>query len=114
VVPDLIDRTDRSLRANRPDYYARLRPGVVDARLDEFERRFGVTLPEAFRLLYKWKDGQDATFSQPRVSSFPSSARGRRSKSSASSLRSVSRVVRWREAELRGLRSRAELGNERE
>jgi cell wall assembly regulator SMI1 len=70
MVPDLIDRMDRWLRANRPDYYARLRPGVDDARLDEFERQFGVTLPEAFRLLYKWRDGQDAMFSQSLVDGF--------------------------------------------
>jgi hypothetical protein len=34
MVPDLIDRMGRWLRVNRPDYYARLRPGVADARLD--------------------------------------------------------------------------------
>ena len=70
MVPDLIDRTDRWLRANRPDYHARLRPGVDDTRLNDFERGFGVTLPEAFRLLYKWKDGQNATFSQSLVANF--------------------------------------------
>ena len=28
MVPDLIDRMERWLPANRPDYYSRLRPGV--------------------------------------------------------------------------------------
>ena len=55
----LLQRLDRSLAANRPDYYSRLRPGVSDAALDAFETRFSLRLPEAFRLFHKWRDGQE-------------------------------------------------------
>ena len=59
MVPSLIDRLDRWLRANRPGYYARLRPGASDERLNEFEARFGLALPAAFRQVYRWRDGQE-------------------------------------------------------
>jgi len=54
----LIDRVDRWLVANRPDYHACLQPGVTDATLDAFESRFVLRLPEAFRAFYKWRNGQ--------------------------------------------------------
>lgn len=60
MVSALITRMDRWLAANRPVYYAQLRPGVSDEALDAFERRFGLVLPEAFRALYHWRDGQRA------------------------------------------------------
>jgi cell wall assembly regulator SMI1 len=56
---DLIRRADMWLKANRPDYYAILRPGVDDAALDAYEARFGLVLPTEFRQLYRWRDGQD-------------------------------------------------------
>jgi cell wall assembly regulator SMI1 len=59
MVPELIARMDRWLAANRPEYYARLQPGVAGQQLDAFEDRFGVRLPIAFRLLYKWRNGQE-------------------------------------------------------
>lgn len=63
----LIQRLDRWLAANRPEYSARLRPGVTDARLDEFESRFALTLPDAFRQLYRWRNGYDMTRSESLV-----------------------------------------------
>jgi cell wall assembly regulator SMI1 len=60
MVEELIARLDRWLAANRADYYAELRPGVTDQALDAFEARFGVQPPAAFRLLYKWRNGQRA------------------------------------------------------
>lgn len=54
----LIDRMDRWLSANRPDYYAKLLPGASAAQLDAFEARFALNLPEAFRQLYRWRNGQ--------------------------------------------------------
>ncbi len=54
-----ITRIDRWLAAHRPDYYARLQPGVGGTALDAFESRFALRLPEAFRELYKWRNGQD-------------------------------------------------------
>jgi cell wall assembly regulator SMI1 len=59
VVLKAIDRVDRWLVANRPDYHARLQPGVTDAALDAFEARFTLRLPEAFRAFYKWRNGQE-------------------------------------------------------
>lgn len=56
-MPALIDRADRWLRANRPGFYAGLKPGVSDAELDAYERRFGLTLPPELRLVWKWKNG---------------------------------------------------------
>ena len=55
----LIGRLDRWLAANRPDYYALLRPGATDAELDAVEAQFAVRLPATFRQLYRWRDGQD-------------------------------------------------------
>jgi uncharacterized protein (TIGR02996 family) len=54
----LLARMDRWLAANRPDYYACLQPGVSARALNEFEERFGLTLPRSFRGLYRWRNGQ--------------------------------------------------------
>jgi cell wall assembly regulator SMI1 len=56
----IIARIDRWLAANRPDYYGQLQAGVTDAELLAFEARFSLTLPEAFKQLYGWRNGQDA------------------------------------------------------
>jgi cell wall assembly regulator SMI1 len=71
MTPSLIERVDRWLAANRPDYYARLRPGATDAALDAFETRFSLRLPGPFRAFYRWRDGQGsdctASFQNNRV-----------------------------------------------
>ena len=54
----LLERMERWLATNRPDYLARLQPGVIDAQLDAFEDRFSIKLPSAFRKLYRWRNGQ--------------------------------------------------------
>jgi cell wall assembly regulator SMI1 len=54
----LIERLDRRLATDRPDYYAQLQPGVTDEALDAFQARFGLVLPGMFRALYKWRNGQ--------------------------------------------------------
>jgi len=58
IIQALIERMDRWLAAHRPDYYAKLQPGVTDAQLDAFEERFALTLPTEFRQLYRWRNGQ--------------------------------------------------------
>ena len=59
----LIERMDAWLSANRADYRALLQPGVDDAALDGFEAKFSLTLPAAFRALYRWRNGQpDSSF----------------------------------------------------
>lgn len=57
----LIERIARWLCEHRPDYYARLQPGASDPEMDAFEAEFAVVLPEAFRALYRWRDGQPPT-----------------------------------------------------
>ena len=64
MVPELIARLDRWLATHRPDYHSRLQPGVTVAQLDEFEQRFSVKLPLAFRLLYQWRNGHDDSKTQ--------------------------------------------------
>jgi len=56
---ELIRRIDGWLAANRPVYYTRLRPGVNETSLLDFESRLGLKLPESFHALYLWKDGQE-------------------------------------------------------
>jgi cell wall assembly regulator SMI1 len=63
MMADLIQQMDLWLKTNRPDYYARLQTGVLDGWLDEFETRFGLTLPAEFRELYNWRNGQEPTCS---------------------------------------------------
>jgi cell wall assembly regulator SMI1 len=48
AVETLIERVDRWLKANRPDYYALLQPGAAHAALDAFEMRVSLRLPAAF------------------------------------------------------------------
>ena len=62
MIRSLIERVDRWLAANRPDYDAHLRPGASDAALDAFEARFSLRLPDPFRALYRWRDGQEEGF----------------------------------------------------
>ena len=59
MVEALIGRLDRWLAANRPEYHAHLLPGVSGAQLDAFEGQFCLKLPDAFRQLYRWRNGHD-------------------------------------------------------
>jgi hypothetical protein len=55
---DLIQRLDSWLKQNRPEYYAQLLPGLSDEELTAFEKTLGVALPDEFKLLYQWRNGQ--------------------------------------------------------
>lgn len=55
---ELVSRLDAWLSRHRPDYYARLLPGLTDLEWVAFEARLGVKLPDAFRVLYQWRNGQ--------------------------------------------------------
>jgi cell wall assembly regulator SMI1 len=55
----LIQRANAWLKANRPEYYATLRPGVDDAALEAYQARFGLVFPTELRQLYRWRNGQD-------------------------------------------------------
>jgi len=59
----LLEDLDALLARSRPAYYAALQPGATAARLDEFEKRFSLQLPPAFRALYQWRNGQDPSCS---------------------------------------------------
>lgn len=55
---ELVARFDVWLGRHRPDYYARLLPGLTDPEWTAFESRLGVSLPDGFRILYQWRNGQ--------------------------------------------------------
>ncbi|HEX2911454.1 MAG TPA: SMI1/KNR4 family protein [Chloroflexia bacterium] len=55
---DLIQRLDSRLATNRPDYYAKLLPGLSQPELDDFEKKLGLALPESFKEFYRWRNGQ--------------------------------------------------------
>lgn len=42
-----------------PLIHASLRPGVTDAELNALETKTGLKLPDAYRELYRWHDGQN-------------------------------------------------------
>jgi cell wall assembly regulator SMI1 len=47
------------LNSNRADYLKELLPGATDGDLDAFGARFQLELPDGFRDLYKWRNGQE-------------------------------------------------------
>lgn len=46
------------LKQNRPEYHDALLPPATPAQLDEFAEKAGVHLPQNFRTLYEWHNGQ--------------------------------------------------------
>ena len=64
-ITPLIARLDHWLTVRRPDYHVLLRPGASDAQLAAFERRFTLELPNEFRQLYRWRDGQESMSALP-------------------------------------------------
>jgi cell wall assembly regulator SMI1 len=64
-IAPLIGRIDRWLAAHRSDYYVLLQSGVTDAQLDTFEVKFSLRLPNEFRQLYRWRNGQDPMSCEP-------------------------------------------------
>ena len=58
MVQSLLERMERWLVAHRPGYFARLQPGVTNVQLNAFEVQFSLKLPDAFRQLYLWRNGQ--------------------------------------------------------
>jgi cell wall assembly regulator SMI1 len=59
LLQPVLNSIDAWYMANVPAIHATLRPGTTDAELDAMEQRTGLKLPEAFRILYRWHDGQD-------------------------------------------------------
>ena len=58
MMSSLLERLERHLADTRPNYLACLLSGVPDATLDAFEARFSLRLPDGFRQLYRWRNGQ--------------------------------------------------------
>jgi len=56
---ELVTRLDAELRTRRPSYYALLRAGASDSQLDDLEKILPCKLPESFRDLYRWRNGQE-------------------------------------------------------
>ena len=64
MTQSLLERMERWLVVNRPEYFARLQPGVSNARLNAFEAQFSLKLSAAFRELYRWRNGQADGYSE--------------------------------------------------
>ena len=54
----VLERIDAWYAEHVPAIHATLRPGASDSELNALEEHTGLTMPEAFRTLYKWHDGQ--------------------------------------------------------
>jgi cell wall assembly regulator SMI1 len=55
----ILEELGRAFKKHNPKD-AKLRPGVSDASLDAFEKKYALRLPPTLRVLYKWSDGSDA------------------------------------------------------
>jgi cell wall assembly regulator SMI1 len=55
---DLLERLDKWLAGNEPDYYKDLEPGISEPEVAVLEAQLGVTLPDELRELLKWRNGQ--------------------------------------------------------
>lgn len=58
----LISRLDVWLRSNRASYYDQLLPGATDEEIQRLEQSLGLSLPESFKVLYRWHNGQPDEF----------------------------------------------------
>lgn len=58
---ELMSRLDSWLKTNRPDFYRQLSPGVSESEIDAFEDSLGFKLPQSFKELYMWKNGQSCS-----------------------------------------------------
>ncbi|WP_310584179.1 SMI1/KNR4 family protein [Deinococcus sp.] len=58
VMQDRLDTLEFWLAEHAPMTCAVLNPGVEEAGLEAFEAELGLTLPEEFKMLYRWHDGQ--------------------------------------------------------
>ena len=59
----LLSNIDQWLAENRSEYYAKLKKGASLEQLSQFKNRFNLVLPEAFELLYLWRNGQQESYS---------------------------------------------------
>ena len=57
---ETIQKLDRYLATLRPQYYLKLNEPLDDSQMDKLEDHYKIEIPKNLRLLYKWKNGQDA------------------------------------------------------
>lgn len=55
---EIIERLDKWIKENRPDYYKDLNPGLTPDEIKEWESKLDLELPEDFKLFYQWRNGQ--------------------------------------------------------
>ena len=55
----LISSLDELIKIKRPEYYSELQPSVDAGLFAKFENTFEMDLPEDFKELYLWKNGQN-------------------------------------------------------
>lgn len=55
---DLIVRFNDCLRVNRPEFYASLNDGAKREDISELEKAIGAPIPELYKKLLMWKNGQ--------------------------------------------------------
>lgn len=58
-LPTVLARLEAWLAEHARAIHATLRPGATETELDRLETATGLKLPQAFRTLYRWHDGQD-------------------------------------------------------
>ena len=61
IMLELIKRLDTWLKTNRREYYDKLLPGALPQDFKRLESTIGVTMPESFKQLYRWRNGQPRT-----------------------------------------------------
>jgi cell wall assembly regulator SMI1 len=62
-VSTLAERLEALLQTNAPEALAGLNPGLSDERITELETAANLKLPDDFKLLYRWHNGQNTNAS---------------------------------------------------
>lgn len=56
---EMLARLEARLAVIRPDYLAKLQPGLTDTEWQSAAERLGVPVPPAFEALYRWRNGNE-------------------------------------------------------
>lgn len=55
---ETITKLDNWLKENRNEFYKKLNNGLTTNEIKGWEKKFGFELPNNFKMLYQWKNGQ--------------------------------------------------------
>lgn len=55
---ETITKLDNWLKENRNEFYKKLNSGLTTNEIKGWEKKFGFELPNNFKMLYQWKNGQ--------------------------------------------------------